>query len=363
MRFREKIRWSKKILFSRSRRCLPEQVIFFVTDKCNLTCAHCFYWEKLNKETNEATLGEIEKFSKSLGRFSFLTLTGGEPFLRDDLPEIIKIFRRNNSVSKVDIPTNGFFTERILKTVEAVLAQAQGIDLTVKVSLDGLEERHDAIRGARGAFSKAVDTCHGLTKMKATNPSLKLGIIMTYSTLNQEILSGTLDYIEEKLDPDFLSLSFVRGNTRDPKIKEAETAGYLESYRRILSFLLQKKNRQAGPRYRFYLAYKSKISEMLALIKEKNRCLFPCDAGRLLCVIDSSLNVYPCEIIGRGFGNLRACGFDFRKLWFSREAELFRKEIKDTGCYCTYECGMQISAFFNLRGFLSLLPRMLWLDY
>jgi MoaA/NifB/PqqE/SkfB family radical SAM enzyme len=359
MRLCEKIRWAGKVLFPTYRWRLPEQVIFFITDKCNLACAHCFYWANLNKETHEATLEEIDRFSKSLGPFSFLTLTGGEPFLRDDIPEIIKIFHKNNSVSSVSIPTNGFFTERILKTTENILRNNKNVDLAIKISLDGLEEKHDAIRGARGVFSKAVDTYHGLVEFKKTNPRFKVGIIITYSALNQESFPEMLDYIKEKLNPDTISLNFVRGNTKDPKIKKADPANYLESYRSVLAFLLAKKNKQTNLYYRFYSAYKSKVSEMVAQIINQRRYLFPCYAGRLLCIIDSSLNVYPCEIIGKGFGSLRDYGYDFRKLWFSRDAELLRKEIKKTQCYCTYECSLQITSFFNLKELLSLVPRTL----
>jgi MoaA/NifB/PqqE/SkfB family radical SAM enzyme len=359
MRFLEKIRWAGKVLRPTCRWNLPEQVIFFITDRCNLACAHCFYWANLNKETNEATLQEIDRFSRSLGSFSFLTLTGGEPFLRDDIPKIVGIFNKNNSISSISIPTNGFFTERILKTTECILRDNKNVDLTVKISLDGLEEKHDAIRGERGVFSKAVDTYHGLVKLKEKNPRLKVGIIITYSALNQENMPEMLDYIKEKLNPDMISLNFVRGNVKDPKIKKADVANYLKAYKSALSFLLAKKNKQADLNHRFFCAYKSKVSEMVAKSIKQNRYLYPCYAGRLLCVIDSSLNVYPCEMIGKGFGNLRAYGYDFRKLWFSRDAESLRREIQKSNCYCTYECNLQISAFFNLKGLLSLAPRTL----
>ena len=341
---------------------MPEQVIFFMTDKCNLACAHCFYWANLNKETHEATLEEIDRFSKSLGHFSFLTLTGGEPFLRDDIPEIIKIFKTNNKISSVSIPTNGFFTERILKTTENILRNTKDVDLAIKVSIDGLEEKHDAIRGVRGAFSKAVDTFHGLVEFKKKSPHFKVGVILTYSALNQESSPEAVDYIKEKLNPDMISLNFVRGNTKDPGIKEVDVANYLKLYQSALSFLLAKKNKQTNLYYRFFSAYKSKVSEMVAQSINQNRYLFPCYAGRLLCVIDSSLNVYPCEMIGRGFGNLRAYDYDFRKLWFSRDAESLRKEIEKNKCYCTYECSLQITAFFNLKTLVSLIPRMLWIN-
>lgn len=357
MNFFEKARWARKIFSPKGRGCLPEQIIFFITDKCNSRCAHCFYWEHLNRETKEVNLEEIDRFSRSLNRFSFLTITGGEPFLRDDLPEIIKIFKKNNSVSKVSIPTNGFFSEQILKSTDQILRDNKNIDLAVKISIDGLREEHDAIRGLEDGFSKAIDTYCRLRKLKQTNPYFKVGIIMTYSTLNQRSLPGVLDYIQEELNPDIISLSYARGNTKDPKIKEADLIGYLKLYRRILLFLLNKENEQTNLHLRFYQAYKSKISDMIAQVKKQNRYLFPCYAGRLFCIIDSSLNVYPCEIMEEKMGNLRDYSYDFQELWFSRGAALIRRKIKDTKCYCTHECSLQITTFFNLKGIFSLLSR------
>ncbi len=359
MRIREKLRWVKKVLFPGSRRRLPEQVVFFITDKCNLACAHCFYWKRLNKETNEASLEEIERFSRSMGHFSFLTLTGGEPFLRADIPDIVKIFKKNNSVSRVSIPTNGFFTESILHATAQILRENKDIDLSVKISLDGPEATHDAIRGARGVFLKAVDTCHGLLRLKKENPAFKVGVIMTYSALNQESLPEALDYIETDLNPDLISLSFVRGDVKDQGIKDADAAKYLTLYRMILSRSLRKGGGRRSLSYKFYRAYKSKISELVAHTLQQKRCVFPCRAGRLLCIIDSALNVYPCELLERGFGNIRAFDYDFRKLWFSEDAESLRKQIISSRCWCTYECGLQISALFNVKTLFSCLQRML----
>ena len=350
------LRWARKLLSCGSGSCLPEQVIFFITDKCNMACKHCFYWEHLNRETKEATTDEIERFSKTMGHFSFLALTGGEPFLRDDIPEIIKIFRKNNSVTRISIPTNGFFTERILKTTTSILKDPKGFGLSVKISLDGLEEKHDSIRGTRGAFSRAIETYKELAELKKTNPDFKVGIILTYSALNQSSLPQTLDFIEEELCPDLISLTLARGNAKDPKIKEADMTNYLCLYKRILSSYLCK---HKGLSHRFYRAYKSKLSESVVQVKKHSRSLFTCHAGRLLCIIDSSLNVYPCEIIGKGLGNIRENGYDFRKLWFSPAAEELRKAVKDSKCYCTYECGLQISMLFNFKILVSLMPEML----
>ncbi len=70
------------------KRGLPVNLIFFVTSRCNLLCTHCFYWEELNKRKNELELDEIERVSRSLPNLLSVSLTGGEPYLRPDLPDI-----------------------------------------------------------------------------------------------------------------------------------------------------------------------------------------------------------------------------------------------------------------------------------
>ena len=75
----------------------PVQVTLFVTSRCNIRCKMCFYWEPVeNKSTHEISLDEIEKISKSMPNFFWLLVGGGEIFVRKDLPEIIKIFYKNN---------------------------------------------------------------------------------------------------------------------------------------------------------------------------------------------------------------------------------------------------------------------------
>ena len=71
---------------------LPVYFILFVTNQCNAKCPHCFYWENLGKNNTILTLSEIDKFSKTMRPLYHINLTGGEPFLRDDLSEIISKF-------------------------------------------------------------------------------------------------------------------------------------------------------------------------------------------------------------------------------------------------------------------------------
>jgi molybdenum cofactor biosynthesis enzyme MoaA len=88
------------------------QLIFFANSACNLKCSHCFYWRRIN-QPGYLQWDEIERMSRNLPRFNRLLISGGEPFLGKKLPDIVKLFHRNNGVRTVVIPTNGTLTDRI----------------------------------------------------------------------------------------------------------------------------------------------------------------------------------------------------------------------------------------------------------
>jgi len=88
---------------------LPSYFIFYPTSRCNLSCSHCFYHDSLNKKFNELSIEEINKFTKTMDPLLHLIITGGEPYLREDIDEIVKIFYENTKVPIISIPSNGFF--------------------------------------------------------------------------------------------------------------------------------------------------------------------------------------------------------------------------------------------------------------
>ena len=61
-------------------------------------------------------------------------------------------------------------------------------------------------------------------------------------------------------------------------------------------------------------------------------------------------DVYPCELlIDKSLGNLRDVNYDFKKLWFSPKADETRRFIRESKCFCTYECFLTINILFNPR--------------
>ena len=79
----------------------PLHLTFFVTARCNAVCKHCFYHDSLNKKFNELTLEEIDKFTKTMDPLLSLSITGGEPYIRDDIDKIVKISKSIKSILKI----------------------------------------------------------------------------------------------------------------------------------------------------------------------------------------------------------------------------------------------------------------------
>ena len=147
-----------RVQWVRGRDTLPRYLILGMTNLCNSKCVTCFYWEHLNVNRHlEMSLEEYDRALADLGELYSVVLTGGEPTLNRDLPEITRILYGRHDASNITMPTNSLIPER----VEAIVAQAlesradERQTFTVGLSLDHLFETHDTIRGAPGNFPKA----------------------------------------------------------------------------------------------------------------------------------------------------------------------------------------------------------------
>jgi molybdenum cofactor biosynthesis enzyme MoaA len=74
------------------KRSMPLQLVLFVTSRCNMRCDHCFYLDEINDSSRtELSVNQIETLAKELGGLHWVALSGGEPYLRKDLVEIIQV--------------------------------------------------------------------------------------------------------------------------------------------------------------------------------------------------------------------------------------------------------------------------------
>jgi MoaA/NifB/PqqE/SkfB family radical SAM enzyme len=123
-----------------------------VTHRCNFRCQICDFWKVEHSKERELNLGEIETLTNKLAEFGTLavSLAGGEPMLREDLLDIIRIVSRKHFPIMI---TNGWYV-----TPQNASALWKAGLQEISISIDYSDpERHDATRGHPDAFDRAVE--------------------------------------------------------------------------------------------------------------------------------------------------------------------------------------------------------------
>ena len=154
---------------------MPVDAVLAVTYRCNARCAMCGIWN--SKPVAELPPAVYARLPSSLRD---VNLTGGEPFLRDDLPEIHAAVRSACPRARTVVSTNGLLTDRIVAAVRAMASVEP--EIGVAVSVDGPPEIHDRLRGVPGAHERAMATVRGLQEAGFRN--LRLAFTATRENAN-----------------------------------------------------------------------------------------------------------------------------------------------------------------------------------
>lgn len=342
------LKYTPRMFYKRG--AMPLYFVFFVTENCNAHCSHCLLGQRTEWVKDELTIDEIEKVSASMGDMLFFTPTGGEPFIRKDLAEIVHIFKVNNHAANVGIPTNGSLTGRIVETTETMLRQNPNIDLHIDVSIDGIGEDHDRIRNTPGLFDKAVRTYKELRRLEKHYPNFSVCVQITVSALNQDRLLPLYDYLGHELGVNTVFTLLTRGEPADPMTKDFDITRYEELHR-----ALERDNKARILSGYYKMPFSDVLNakrivrpRIIAKTVRENRYQIPCYAGTLGGAMFSRGQVLPCEVRpDRMIANVRDYDYDFGKVWFSKRADEMRRDIRDTRCFCTYECFLTVNILFN----------------
>ncbi|MFH1279333.1 MAG: radical SAM protein [Candidatus Eisenbacteria bacterium] len=335
----------------RKRNADPHYIILFVTDVCNAHCGHCLLGQVIST-TREMTVDEYDKTSRSMGDILFLLPTGGEPFLRDDLSEIVRIFCRNNDVRNVGIPTNGSLTTKVIDQVRVMLRENPGVDFAVDVSIDALGEEHDRLRAIPGLFDKCLWTLKELQKLEEEHRNFNANICTTMSSFNQDKAMEVTTVMREKHGVRNVNNLIARKGARAERALGVDAG----TYEKWVNRLREETETDGLDGYHDYPgsdvinAMKNVRQDMITrIVKGEKGYQVPCYAANLSGVIYAGGDVYPCEILEEPLGNLRETDYDFRKIWFSERTEEVRRMIRETKCYCTFECFMTNNILFTPR--------------
>lgn len=316
----------------------PPFLVLFINSICNLTCDHCFYWRDLNQR-NDLTFDELEALSKDLGPIDNLNLSGGEPFIRPDFAEIVRMFIRNNGVKQVYVPTNGYFTDKCEKAIRGVLEEKDLMLFGCELSLDGMPEYHNKFRGNPKSFDNAMATYDMLALLQKEDPRLRIHANSCATNQNIEEIHGLSGLLYERCPQmDHHNLAVIRGDRKDPSLLAPDVEQYqaLEQYIRHLWH-----PRDEG---RFGAIVEPMLQWAKIETLKQERQVVPCKAGVNAGVVYANGDVSVCEL-HQPLGNLRDSSF--RELWNSDKAQDLRKSIARKECWCTTEVFMWPSIVFQ----------------
>ena len=342
----------------------PNYIIFYVTSVCNARCRMCFYWESIetHDKTKELSFDQIEKLSRSFKNLIQVTLTGGEPFLRDELPEIVRAYYKNSGAMFFAIPTNGYLPNKQIPMVRQILKNAPDARIEIALSIDGTEETHDFIRKVPGGYKKLKETYKELKKLKKEHPNLIITSCSTLSMLNLDNMKENIKDLMTNWEFDKSTMLLCRGNPKEPDVKEVSIDDYIKMTEYIKSFP------QRIKKYEFSKVFKgmSKVMmETLATTVKENKEVNPCLAGKKLLIIYQNGDVFPCEILdiihtggikdGFCLGNIKDYDMDITKLLSTEKTKNVLDFIKKVNCHCSFECALFASMVFNPKTYSKII--------
>jgi len=311
-----------------------------VTWRCNSRCIMCDTWksEATDPATGREELGPAEldailtRDAGFLSQVRKLGLTGGEPFVRGDLVELIRVWRRRLPGARVSLVSNGLMPGRILAGLEEI--RSFHPELVFSVSLDGVGQVHDKVRGVPGAFDKALATIKGALKLGFTVTSG-----MTVSSVNHDQISPLSTLLAE-MGVDFSCNLPERG----ANFHSAGPAMELNDQE------LERVRADLEPFGHHYY-----MDQVRGSLEGKKRTL-PCYSGFTSYFLTPFGDVNVCNLLGSPLGSLRER--PFAEIADAPETWRVRRELEC--CTCWSQCEVKnaaASAPLNVLKWMALSPR------
>jgi len=289
------------------------------TYRCNARCQMCNIWKFSTKKEEEFK----PKILNKLPRLSFCNITGGEPFLRDDIEEIIHILKKR--AKRIVISTNGYLTDKIVNIAK------KNRDIGIRISIEGLPVANDELRRIKGGFDHGLRTLLELQKLKLKD----IGFGITVSDRNAKDMLE-LYQLAKVMNVEFATAVVHNSyyfHSYNNKILNKEEA--ISCFKELIYDLL--KTKRVKNWFRAYFNY-----GLINYIKG-NRRLLPCGAGTDMLFLDPWGEVRPCngmdsDTLDNSMGNLNEESFE--EVWNGKKARRIREKVKN----CAKNCWMIGSA-------------------
>ena len=336
----------------------PIFVTLFVTSRCNSRCGHCFYLDTMieRKGHGELSREELEQVAASMPPFTKLLISGGEPFIREDLPQICEAFYRHNHVGQFTIPTNATFPKRIAEGASWMADQCPDAFIQLQISIDGVGEDHDRVRKTPGNFKKMVETIRLIKEAQKTRPNLDMIFNFTLTAYTVNHVESICEFLDKEVKTKHLHMNMVRGIPHEKETLVVTPEQHANAVATIARYFDKGNGEQDWQSRVFGRLFASRKAFTMTRIhgvagEQQATPYVPCKAGLLNVVIQEQGDVQACEIIDRPLGNLRDVGLDFMKIWDGPQLRSFREEILKNRCTCTHETNVSTNFYFSLSSY------------
>ncbi len=280
-----------------------------------MQCKMCNIWKFPTKKSEEITAADL----RSLPQLKFINLTGGEPFVRDDLAEIIEECYKHTS--RIVISTSGWLQDRVIEIAKRFP------NIGIRISIEGLSAKNDELRGRPGGFDKGLSTLLTLKEMGLKD----IGFGCTVSNNNSKDMLA-LYQLSKSLGMEFATASFHNSyyfHKEDNEVTNRQEV--CADFEQLIEWQLQEKHPKSWFRAFFNMGLINYI--------EGGKRMLPCEAGSANFFIDPWGEVYPCNGLEERYwkesmGNIRQASFD--EIWNSPQAERVRALVRK----CPKNCWM-----------------------
>lgn len=302
----------------------PTDAIIAVTYRCDGRCAMCNIWQFKPQECLS-----VDDYAKVPSTLNDINISGGEAFMRRDMVDIVKVVHQKCNNPRMVISTNGLRTDKIIAAMEDLRKTIPNIG--IGVSIDGIGEMHNKIRGVKNAWERATNTLRQLNEREFTN--VRIG----FTAMNENV--GEMKQVYDMAGE--MGFQFTTAVAQNSEIYFSTAVNQQvmdESLHDALGYVMKQELISYQPK-RWLRAYFE--SGTLVFNKEKRR-LLECRAGTEFFYLAPEGVVYPCLTIPKPMGDLN--GHSFEDVWTSAQSGEVRRQIK--GCE---ECWMICTARSTLK--------------
>jgi MoaA/NifB/PqqE/SkfB family radical SAM enzyme len=330
---------------------LPLNLTVVPSPRCNSRCLTCNIWKR---REDELSLGEWDKILSGIGHTPYwFTVSGGEPFLYPQIVEFAQLIYDRCRPGIMNLPTNSILYQRIPEQVDRIARYCQESQIVVNLSLDGVGEQHDRIRGVPGNFERFEANYRALRDLD--RPNLSIGIHSVLSVFNVDHVSELYDYAL-RLAPDAYITEIAEERVELDTVG-TEITPTVENYAAAVEELIARvEERTFHGLGRITEAFRVEYYRLVPRILRQQTQVIGCYAGWASAQIYADGTVWPCCVRADDMGNLRDVAYDFRTIWFSEAADRVRRSIYAKECHCP----LANAAYTNMLHHLPTLAKVGW---